>query len=98
MWNEQSRLGIVARRPGQHHADVQFAKLLGRDFRRRAHQQILGALVHREQHDLAQILLASWQHDDAVAGRRKGSKNRAVSAGVRLGRFAWSTERADANL
>src|SRR5205085_8737645 len=33
--------------------DVQLAQLLRADLGRGAHQQILGALVHREQHDLA---------------------------------------------
>src|SRR5665647_3538799 len=31
----------------QFQPDVQLLELLGRDFRRRTHQQILGALVHR---------------------------------------------------
>ena len=53
-------------------------ELLGRHFRRRAHHQILGALVHREQHHLAQILLAGEQHDDAVdAGRDAAMRRRA---------------------
>ena len=42
---------------GRNQADMQLAQLFCCDFRRRAHQQIFGALVHREQHDLAQILL-----------------------------------------
>ena len=39
--------------------DVQLAQLLRRHLRRRAHEQVLGALVHREEHDLAQVLLAA---------------------------------------
>src|SRR5262249_21675624 len=54
----------------QRQPDVQLAQLLGRDLRRRAHHQILGALVHRKEHDFAQILFPAEQHDDAVdAGR-----------------------------
>src|SRR5271166_1137478 len=53
----------------QGEADVQFAQLLRADRRRRAHHQILGPLVHREQHDFAKILLARQQHDDAVDAR-----------------------------
>ena len=42
----------------------------GVTLRRRAHHQVLGPLVHREQDDLADVLLAGQQHDDAVdAGR-----------------------------
>src|SRR5262245_16742202 len=54
----------------QRQPDMQLAQLLGRDLRRRAHHQILGALVHRKEHDFAQILLPAEQHHDAVdAGR-----------------------------
>ena len=63
---------------GRAQPDVQLAKLLLRNLRRRAHQQILGALVHREQHHLAQVLLAAQQHDDAVdAGRDAAVRRRA---------------------
>ena len=59
-------------------ADVELAQLLRRGLRRRAHHQILGALVHREQHDLAQILFPAQQHDDAVdAGRDAAVRRRA---------------------
>ena len=44
---------------GRDDANMQLAQLLCCDFRRRAHQQIFGALVHREQHDLPKILLAT---------------------------------------
>ena len=57
---------------------MQFAELLGRGFGRRAHQQILGLLVHREQRDLAQVLDAAEQHHDAVdAGRHAAVRRRA---------------------
>ncbi|TMJ06436.1 MAG: hypothetical protein E6G97_00260 [Alphaproteobacteria bacterium] len=39
---------------------MQLAQLLRRDLGRRAHQQILGALVHREQHDLARRPMVNW--------------------------------------
>jgi len=42
-----------------HQPDVQLAELLRRDLRRRAHHQIFGALIHREQHHFAQVLLAA---------------------------------------
>src|SRR3984893_18716886 len=59
--------------------DVQLAQLLRRHRRRRAHEQILGALVHRKKHDLAQIVLAREQHDDAVeAGRDPAVRRRAI--------------------
>ena len=57
---------------------MQLAQLLGGGFRGRAHHQVLGALVHREQHHLAQILLAAEQHHDAVdAGRDAAMRRRA---------------------
>ena len=40
---------------------MQLLELLGRDLGGGAHQQILGALRHREQRDLAQIVLAAEQ-------------------------------------
>ena len=52
------------------------AQLLRRGLRRRAHHQIFGALVHREQHDLAQVLFAAQQHDDAVDARRDAAVRR----------------------
>src|SRR5665213_2595873 len=54
---------------GQVEADVEFAKLLLRHCRRRAHHQILGALVHRKQRHLAQVLLPAEQHYDTVDPR-----------------------------
>src|SRR5262245_8935508 len=54
----------------QRQPDVQLAQLLGRDLRRRAHHQILGALIHRKEYDFAQVLFPAEQHHDAVdAGR-----------------------------
>ncbi len=49
-----------------------------RRLRRRAHQQILGLLVHGEQRNLAQVLGADQQHDDAIdseghAAMRRGT-------------------------
>ena len=44
---------------------------------------ILGALVHREQRDLAQIFLAGEQHHDAVDARRDAAvRRRAVVEGA----------------
>src|ERR1700685_2066399 len=51
-------------------ADVKLAQLLRRRGRRRAHEQVLGALVHGEKRDFAQVLLAREQHHDAVHARR----------------------------
>ncbi len=56
--------------------DMQLLELLGRRLRRRAHHQVLGALVHREQHHLAQVFLAGEQHDDAVDARRDAAVRR----------------------
>src|SRR5215813_13388157 len=54
----------------QGESDMQLAQLLGRDLGRRAHHQVLGALVHRKEYDFAQVLFAAEQHHDAVdAGR-----------------------------
>ena len=53
-----------------HDANVQFAQLLGRHWSRRAHHQVFGLLVHREDHDLADVGLVGQQHDDAVHPRR----------------------------
>ena len=50
-------------------ADVELAQLALGDLARRVHHQILGALVHREEHDLADVGLAGEQHDDAVDAR-----------------------------
>ena len=52
-----------------HDADVELAQLLRGDRAGRVHHQILGLLVHREEHDLADIRLAGEQHDDAVDAR-----------------------------
>ncbi len=41
---------------------VQLAQLLLRPMRQRAHHQVLGPLVHRNKHDLTQLLLAREQH------------------------------------
>src|SRR6516165_11857515 len=49
--------------------DMQLTELSLRDFGWRAHHQILGALIHGEQHDLAQVLLAGQKHHDAVDSR-----------------------------
>src|SRR5436309_13148201 len=46
--------------------DVQLAQLLGRYFGGGAHHQVLGALIHWEQHHLTQVLLAGEQHHDAI--------------------------------
>ena len=68
---------------GRHDAQRQFAKLLRRRRRRRVHQQVLGLLVHREQRDLAQVLRADQQHDDAVdAGRHAAMRRRAILEGA----------------
>src|SRR5215831_6427360 len=48
--------------------DMQLAQLLGRDLGRRAHHQILGALVHRKEYDFAQVL---FERVLAVAGDGK---------------------------
>src|SRR5580700_3046552 len=56
--------------------DVEFAQLLGSDFRRRAHHQVLGALVHRKENDLAQIFFAAQEHDNAVDARRNPAVRR----------------------
>ena len=76
----------AAERPhfsGRLSANVKLAQLLRRRRRRRAHQQVLGALVHREQRDLAQVLLARQQHHDAVDARRHAAvRRRAVLEGA----------------
>src|SRR5262249_55807425 len=69
-------------------ADVQFAQLLLRDLGGRAHQQILGALVHRDQDALAQVLLAAQKHHDAVDARR----NAAVRGGAERQRTKHAPE------
>jgi hypothetical protein len=61
-----------------HHPDVQFAQLLRRDLRGRAHHQVFGALVHREQHHFAQVIFAAQQHDDAVDAGRDAAAIREV--------------------
>ncbi len=43
----------------QGEADVQLAQLARRDLGWCAHQKILGLLIHRKQHHLAQVLLAA---------------------------------------
>jgi hypothetical protein len=73
---------------------MQFAQLLGRDFRRRAHRQILGTLVHREQHDLAQILLAEQQRDDAVDARRDAAVRRRAERELNFCSISLSSEPA----
>src|SRR5262245_16132696 len=60
----------------QRQTDVQLAELLGRNLRRRAHHQVFRALIHREQHDLAQVLLAAKQHHDAIDTRRDAAVRR----------------------
>src|SRR4051794_33608082 len=63
---------VLRRRPGRRdEPDVELAQLFRTDFARRVHHQILGALVHRKEHDLAKIGLAGEQHDDAVDARRR---------------------------
>src|SRR6266545_7691103 len=58
---------------------MQLPELLRRDLGRRTHEEVFGLLVHGEQHDLAQVLLAGEQHDDAVdAGRDAAVRRRAV--------------------
>src|SRR5690606_4938199 len=49
--------------------DVQLAQLPGADGARRAHHQVLGLLVHREDHDLADVGLVGQQHDNPVDAR-----------------------------
>ena len=56
----------AASRLRQVQPDVEFAQLLGRCFGGCAHQQVFGLLVHREEHDLADVGLVAQQHDDAV--------------------------------
>ncbi len=75
---------------------MQLAQLLRRDLRRRAHHQILGALIHREQHHLAQVLLAGKKHDDAVdagrdaaVGRRAKRERMQHAAEFLLQRLLW---------
>src|SRR3979490_3583827 len=48
--------------------DVELTQLLRRHLRGRAPHQILGALVHRKQHDLSQVLPACEPHFDAGEG------------------------------
>ena len=58
---------------------MQLTQLLHGDGGRRAHEKILGTLVHREKHDLAQIFLPREQHDDAIdAGRDPAMRRRAI--------------------
>ena len=62
---------------------MQLAQLLGQHLGRRAHEQIVRLLVHREQRDLAQVLGPDQQHDDAVdAGRHAAVRRRAVLEGA----------------
>jgi len=69
-------------RAGADDADMEFAQLLRRRLGRRPHHQIFGALIHREQHHFAQVLLPAQQHDDAVdpgrdsAVRRRSQRKR----------------------
>ena len=65
----------------------------GDDGRGRAHHQVFGALVHREEHDLAQILLARQQHDDAVDARRDAAMRRraALEGAVHAAELCYST-------
>ena len=49
---------------------------LARDLARRVHHQILGLLVHREEHDLADVGLVGEQHDDPVDARRRAAVRR----------------------
>ena len=73
-----------------HNAHMQVSQLDGRGRRRRAHQQILGALVHREQRDFAQVLRPADQHHHPVdtgshtAMRRRAILERAVEAAETL--------------
>src|SRR3974390_1580810 len=58
--------------------DVQLLELLGCHLRWSPHQKVFGALVHREQHDLAQVLFTGQQHDNAVdAGSDAAVRRRA---------------------
>ena len=52
---------IGDRRIGLDHADVQVGELLGRHLGRRAHHQVLGALVLRERDHLANAVLVGEQ-------------------------------------
>jgi Asp-tRNA(Asn)/Glu-tRNA(Gln) amidotransferase A subunit family amidase len=58
---------------------MQLAELLGRGLGGRAHHEVLGTLVHREQRDFAQIGRATQQHHNAVdAGRHTAVRRRAI--------------------
>ena len=55
---------------------MKFAQLLRRGLGRGSHQQVFGLLVHREEHDLADVGLVAEQHDDAVHARRNAAMGR----------------------
>src|SRR5262249_60687639 len=56
----------LARLVTQIEPDMELAQLPWRDFRWRAHHQVLGTLIHRKQHDFPQVLLPAQKHHDPV--------------------------------
>src|SRR3546814_12010325 len=54
-----------------HQPDAQFLELLVGDRRGGAHHPILGLLVHREDHALAEVRRVGQQHTDAVDAERR---------------------------
>src|SRR5258708_566410 len=69
--------------------DVQLAQLFLGDFAGRAHQQVLGLLVHREGDNFANVFLLGQQHDDAVhaggdAAVRRGAELEGVDHAAKI--------------
>ena len=57
-------------------SQMEFAVTFRRNLGRRLHEQVFGALVHREGDDFANIGLVGKQHDNSIDTRRRPAMRR----------------------